>query len=161
LLPDFEDAGYQVLITSSREDVVYPCGGRSGQLEVDLPLSEVNVTDYDAIVYIGGYGCRSQWGEEDALQIARDAVAQEVVLGAIGCGPTILAHAGVLEGVQATVCTTDAGVKQGQDYTVLMEELGAIYVNQIIVRDGLIITSRPRSWLFVPGILETITAQDS
>ena len=155
LFDDFEEAGYSALVASEAESVVTPCGGGGHDVQVDLALANVNVDDYDAIIFIGGNGCRSQWDDEESHRIAQDAVAHEKVLAAAGCASTILAHAGVLEGKQATVCQTDAAVKGGQDYNQVLESLGAT-CGRGIVRDGLIVTAKARSLYFVAGVLETI-----
>jgi protease I len=159
LFSDFEEAGYRVLVASDAESVVTPCGRGVREIPVDLALADVDVEDYDAIVYVGGYGCQTQWDDEGAHRIARDAVEREVILGAIGCAPTILAHAGVLEGRETAICQTDAAVKGGLDYCEVLESLGAICSNRGIVRDGLIVTARPQSYLFVPAVLETLVSQ--
>ena len=156
---DFEEAGYRVLVASDAEGVVTPCGRAYHDIEVDLALADVDVEDYDAIVYIGGYGCQDQWEDEGAHRIARDAVEREVVLAAIGCAPTILAHAGVLEGRQSAICQTDVPVKYGLDYCEVLESLGAICSNRGMVRDGLIVTARPRLYPFASAVLETIASQ--
>ena len=85
-----------------------------------------------------------------------EALEQEKVVAAAGCASTILAHAGVLEGRRARICTADAAVKQGEDYCELLTSLGAICVTQGIVRDGLIITDRPRSYNLVAAVVETL-----
>jgi protease I len=154
-LGEFEEAGYSAVVASKAENMVPPCGAGSQNVEVDVPLTDVNVDDYDAVIVIGGNGCKSQWNDEETHQIIRDAVAHEKVLGAPGCASTILAHAGVLEGKEATVCTTDAAVKGGMDYNEVLESLGAT-CGRGIVRDGLIITAKARSLYFVAAVLETI-----
>ncbi len=155
VIRDFEDAGYDVLVASKAENAVISCGGGRGEQEVDVALADVNVDEYDAIIFIGGNGCISQWNDEESHRIAQDAVAHEKILAAAGCGPTILAHAGVLEGKNATVCTTDAAVKGGRDYVEVLESLGATY-SRGITRDGLIITAKNKSLYFVAAVLETI-----
>ena len=155
----FEEAGYEIIVASRAPTIVNSCGGGNSQMEVDLQLTDVDVEEYDAVVFVGGSGCQSQWSDTEAHRIAQDAVEHEVVLGAIGCAPTILAYAGVLEGAQSAVCQMDAAVKRGLDYSEVLEELGAIYAHVGITRDGLIITARARSYQFVPGILETLAAR--
>lgn len=155
LFREFEEAGYSVVVASKAENVVSPCGGGGQEVQVDVALADVNVEDHDAIVFIGGNGCRSQWDDDEAHHIAREAVAHERPLAAAGCASTILAHAGVLEGREAAVCTTDVPVKGGWDYREVLEGLGAT-CGRGIVRDGLIITAKARSLYFVPGVLETI-----
>ncbi|MBN1177864.1 MAG: DJ-1/PfpI family protein [Anaerolineae bacterium] len=166
LPPQFERAGYAVMMGSNVSETVSICNSalnpyNQQPIEVEVQLADVQVTDYDAIVYAGGYGCRSQWNEAQALRIAREAVEQGVVVGAIGCGPTILAHAGVLVGREASICALDVPVKQGDDYCELLESLGAICSDAQIVRDGLIVTAWQASRYFVPGIIEVVNEQDA
>ncbi len=161
--PDqFWDAGYGVTIASDAPQVVEVCGNtvRAAQPEkdipVDLPLAEVQVTEYDAIVFIGGLGCQDQWEDKAAHRIAREAVAQGKVLGAAGCASTILAHAGVLQGKMATICSEQPPVKHGQDYCAVLQSQGAVCSPEPITRDGLIVTADRRSPYFVAGVIEMI-----
>jgi putative intracellular protease/amidase len=155
----FEDAGCTVVMASKTLEPVDSCGVRRGAIQPDLTLADVQVVNYDAIVYAGGHGCYDQWEDAESLRIAREAVEQGKVLGGIGCGPTILAHAGVLEGRQATVCLRGVPVKRGLDYCEVLESLGAVCTDAQVVRDGLIVTARDRSRLFVPAILEVLAEQ--
>ncbi|MEW5872262.1 MAG: DJ-1/PfpI family protein [Chloroflexota bacterium] len=158
----FEKAGYSVVMATSYAEVVEVCTESTSDtpselaIPIDLQLKDVQIADYDAIVYIGGFGCQDQWTDKEALGLAREAVAQGKVLGASGCAPTILAHAGVLEGKKAAICLGDAMVKQGKDYCEVLNSLGATCLDEMIVRDGLIVTSRQRSAYFVAGIIEVI-----
>jgi protease I len=122
-----------------------------------LHLAEVQVADYDAVVFIGGLGCQDQWHDAEAHRIARDAVEQGKVLGAAGCASTILAYAGVLQGRTATICTGSPPVKHGQDYCAVLQSQGAICSQAPITRDGLIVTARQKSFYFVAGIIQVIT----
>jgi protease I len=156
---EFEQAGYEVSVASRAITSVNSCPAGTTSMEVDLQLADVNVQVYDAVILTGGGGCQSQWDDEEAHRILRDAVEHEVVLAAVGCAPTILAHAGLLEDRLAAMCRLDWEHKQGLDYCEVIEDLGAICTNQVLVRDGLIVTARPRSWLFVPGMLEMLAAR--
>jgi protease I len=161
---EFRQAGYQVTIASDAPQVVEVCENTVGvdqaakNIPVDISLEEVIVSDYDAVLFIGGLGCQDQWDDTQALAIAQAAVAQGKVLGAAGCAPTILAHACVLQGKQAAICSSQPPVKHGQDYCQVMTELGAICVDAPIVQDGLIVTAKQKSTYFVPGVIEVILA---
>jgi len=166
---DFESAGFTVFKASKAPDVVEVCSTGVGipapekTVAVDLTLSEVKVAEYDAVVYIGGFGCQDQWHDEEVHQIARDAVKQGKVLGAIGCAPTILAYAGIMEGKRSAICNQDAYVKFGKDYCQVLESLGARCSNYSIERDGLIVTAKQRARNFVDGVIQVImenTAQE-
>jgi putative intracellular protease/amidase len=152
---EFEQFGYETLVASNAEGVVRPCEAGGRDVPVDVLMADVNVEDYDALIFVGGYGCRDQWHDKESHRIAQEAVAHEKVLAAVGCASTILAYAGVLEGKEVAVCQTDAAVKRGVDYNELLEGLGAIHGGDI-VRDGLVVTAEARSRYFVAGVLETI-----
>jgi len=161
--PDqFQDAGYAVTMASDAPQVVEVCGNTVGadqpskNIPVDLSLAQVQVADYDAVLFIGGLGCEDQWRDEQAHRIAQEAASQGKVLGAAGCAPTILAHAGVLQGKTATVCSGSPPVKHGQDYCAVLEGQGAMCSEAEIVRDGWIVTARQRSRYFVAGVIEVM-----
>jgi protease I len=151
----FRDAGYAVVVASSLGAAVEACSSE-GFMQVDLRLADVRVADYDAVVYLGGWGCRDQWDDEESHRVARDAVAEGKVLGAIGCAPTILAHAGVLEGRRTAICRTNAQVKRGDDYCEIVQNLGATCSDEPLVRDGRIVTAVPSSADFAPAIITVV-----
>lgn len=162
--PDqFQDAGYTVTMASNAPEVVEVCEDtvRDAQPEknipVDIALAQVRVADYDAVLFIGGLGCQDQWHDEEAHRIAREAIEQGKVVGAAGCASTILAHAGLLQGKTATVCSGDPPVKHGQDYCAVLQSQGAVCSKALIVRDGLIVTAKQTSPYFVAGVIEVIS----
>jgi protease I len=69
---------------------------------VDFSLDQVDVSDYDAIAFIGGPGSYDLFDNKQAQRIAQDAVKQGKVLAAICAATAILAQAGMLKGVKAT-----------------------------------------------------------
>ena len=161
--PDqFRGAGYAVTIASGAEQVVEVCENtvRADQpaknIPVDLSFAEVQVAEYDAIIFIGGLGCQDQWQDEEAHHIAQEAVSRKKVLGAAGCASTILAYAGVLQGKTAAVCPDNPPVKHNQDYCAVLQSQGAICSQEQITRDGLIVTARQKSPYFVAGVIQVI-----
>ncbi len=161
--PDqFRDAGYAVTIASNAEQVVQVCENTvhpdqpAKNIPVDLPLAEVQVTEYDAVAFIGGLGCQDQWQDKEAHRIAQEAVSQGKVLGAAGCASTILAYAGVLRDKTAAVCANNPPVKHGQDYCAVLQSQGAVCSRAQIVRDGLIVTAEQKSSFFVAGVIQVI-----
>jgi hypothetical protein len=66
-------------------------------LEADILLADVNVEDYDAIVFIGNENL-VYLNNPEAHRIAQEVVEQGRVLAALCYGPLVLAEAGVLDG---------------------------------------------------------------
>ncbi len=125
-----ESGGAQISIAS--KGVQTATGSEGGSIPVSIDINKVDVTNYDAIVFIGGNGASVYFDDSSAIRIAKDAVAQNKILGAICMAPTILANAGVLEGKQATV-------HMSQSETI-KEKIGT-YTGQAITIDGKIITA--------------------
>ena len=119
---------------------------------IDITLKEVDITNYDAIIYIGGAGCKSFWDNLDAQLIAKKAIETNKILAAICSAPVTLARAGLLRGITSTCYAGDK------------EELkiaGANYTGNPIEQDGLIITADgPKAaTAFGLKIVETLNKQ--
>jgi len=123
-----EDAGVVVSIASSSLDTVK--GHLGMRVKPDIVLSDVYATDYDAIVFIGGYGY--DWNNREAHRIVKEAAAEGKVLAAICVAPMTLAKAGVLEDKRATTSLPGS----------MLEAEGAIYTGAMVERDELIITAK-------------------
>lgn len=102
---------------------------------VDLDISEVNVSNYDAIVFIGGPGAPDYQKNDFALNICKDAIEKNKLLCAICIAPTILAKAGVLQNKKATVWNGNGEPEK------ILEEFGAKFTNEEVTIDGKIITA--------------------
>jgi len=111
-------------------------GADGGEIEVDLKLSDLDISEFDAVVFIGGSGAISCLDNEDSYRIAKDVVRQNKILAAICISPAILAKAGVLQNKKATVWTNPLNKEPKK----VLEENGAEYQNENVVVDGKIIT---------------------
>jgi protease I len=112
------------------------CTGKyGGTEEAEIALKDVDIADYDRIIFIGGPGAGALANEPEALRIAHETVRANKVLGAICIAPTILAKARVLEGRNATVWNKD-GEKEA-----LLTQYGAIYTGDDVTVDGMIVTA--------------------
>ncbi|MDI6703831.1 MAG: DJ-1/PfpI family protein [bacterium] len=125
-----EKEGVKVEIASStlRESR----GMRGMKVKPDILISDVNVEEFDAVIFIGGIGAKEYWDSEVAHKIAKKAVRSNKVLGAICIAPVTLARAGVLENKKATVWSSEVG---------RLKEKGAIYTGKGVETDGNIITA--------------------
>ena len=128
-----EDAGIEVITASKK---VGTCNGKlGGSTQAKISIDDVDVNDYDAIIFIGGPGAIKYQHDVQAHLTAQEAVNREKILAAICIAPTILAYADVLEGKKATVWNEDG--HQGE----LLENQGAEYVKEDLVVDGKLITA--------------------
>ncbi|VVB69681.1 Intracellular protease 1 [uncultured archaeon] len=125
----FQSQGYSVVLASKG---VKTATGMSGEsVSVDLDLKAVTLSEYSAVVFVGGEGIYYQKINEDPdfQALAKAAAAQNKLIGAICLGPWVLADAGLLQGKRATASETDH-----------IKAKGAIVSNESVVRDGNIIT---------------------
>ena len=128
-------AGHQIFIASNTEAGNFAYGAGGSKVKVDLNLNEVNPSDYDLVVFVGGPGALDNLNNEVSYQIARKAVLKK--LAAICIAPTILALAGVLKGKKATVWSSS----QYKESINILKENGAEYQEKSVVVDGNIITA--------------------
>ena len=144
------EAGVKTVIASTRMGAVRGMLGRV--TEATIPVNELRVDDYDAIIFIGGAGALEYFESPLAWNIARDTVQKRKVLGAICIAPAILANAGLLRGVRVT------GFPAEQDRLL---RAGAIYTGAPVERDGLIITGDGplAAVLFGRAIAETLAGK--
>tara|TARA_Y100000310_G_C20662322_1_gene805448 strand:+ start:1698 stop:2213 length:516 start_codon:yes stop_codon:yes gene_type:complete len=145
-----EQAGYEVVIGSKEKG---KCVGAFGlEVEAVVSISEVDVSDYGGVVFVGGPGAYVYQQDVQAHLTAQEAVNRGKVLGAICIAPTILAYAGVLEGKKATVWNED-----GKQQEVL-EKSGATFVDELVVVDGKIVTANgpPAAEEFGKKLLEVL-----
>lgn len=86
---------------------------------VDITINEIDVKNYDAVIFIGGSGASEYFDNSQAHKIARDTVSGKKILGAICIAPVTLAKAGVLKNRKATVFSSeiDEIKKYGGNYT--------------------------------------------
>jgi protease I len=129
-----EKAGIEVKTASNKMGTAI--GADGGDTNVDLLVSQINVSDFDAIIFVGGPGCLDALDNEDSYKVAKEAVSQNKVLAAICISPVILAKAGVLKGKRATVWNDFAKTQ-----AKILEKEGAIFEDKPVVVDGKIVTA--------------------
>ena len=101
----FEAEGAKVAVASTD---LSPAKGKLGlEVKPDILLEDVSPEDYDAVVFVGGAGCKNYWDDESAHAIARGFLESGKVTGAICSAPVILAKAGILRDRKATCFPDD------------------------------------------------------
>jgi protease I len=134
----FKDQGSTIDVYSTKKGTAL--GSHGGSFNVEHTLDELNVNNYNAIMFVGGPGTALVRINPISEKIAKDTVTAGKVLGAICWSPTILAKAGVLKGKNATVWNgpdTELRMLTSEYLT----EQGAKYTGQDVTIDGNIITA--------------------
>jgi protease I len=121
--------GASITIASSSLSIAK--GMLGAQVKPDILIRDVNVDDYDAIVFIGGAGAHEYFTNATAHMIAKEAFSKGKILCAICIAPSTLANAGVLEGKKATCFSSEAAN---------LKRKGANYTGKDVEIDGHIIT---------------------
>lgn len=125
-----ESQGIEVKVASSS---MHTCRGMLGTMVLpDMLITDVNVLDYDAVIFVGGSGASEYWNDPTALSIAKECNIENKLLCAICIAPVTLANAGVLRGKKATVFSSEAGK---------LKDKGANYTGSDVEVDGKIITA--------------------
>ncbi len=117
-------------------------GSEGGDAVISLSLDDVNVDDFDAFVFVGGGGALIYLDNEKVYSIIKEARTKKKVIGAICIAPVILAKAGILEGVRATVWSSSMEKRPIK----ALKENKAIYVDEGVVVDKSIITAKGPSF---------------
>jgi protease I len=113
---------------------VKDCFGLEGaKAKVEIPLDQVDMDCFDALVLVGGLGMKDFWKDEQLFGIIRSAHEKGRVIGAIDIAPVLLAQAGILEGKKVTVYFSESKA---------IASAGAEYLTKSVVVDGNIITGK-------------------
>jgi len=141
----FEDVEFQIPFTALRQadaeitvlgtwmDDEYKGVRGNIHIKPDLSLAEVRSEDFDALVIPGGQAPMRLCIRDRAICLLMDAIAQGKAIAAIGCGPQLLIEADQLRGRHVT---GDRAIRKG------LQNAGATYLDQSVVVDNNIITSR-------------------
>jgi len=117
-------------------------GFLGGEANIDINIKDVNVDEYDAIIFVGGAGALKNLDNEDSYRVIREAFEKNKLVCAICIAPTILAKSGILKNKKATVWHSDLD----KSPIKVLEENGAIFVDEDVVEDENVITANgPRA----------------
>ncbi|MBI4494065.1 MAG: type 1 glutamine amidotransferase [Chloroflexi bacterium] len=126
------EAGAEVFVVGSGSAEVYT-SKHGYPVKVDAEADTVDARQFDAIVIPGGYAPDYMRRHPAMVRLVRQAHDQGRIVAAICHAGWMLASAGVLRGRTVT------GFRSIKDDLV---HAGATYVDQEVVRDGNLITSR-------------------
>lgn len=123
------EGGYDLVVAdASGEDAA---GDVGGVYPVDIAIAEVDPGDYQAVVLVGGTGVTEYFEYPVLHAIVQEMDAAGKIVAAICIAPVVLANAGILEGVGATVSSSRRDA---------LAAAGAVVLDEPVVVDGNIIT---------------------
>ncbi len=128
----FREEGAEVVVVGPAEPTTYK-SKHGYPLKTDANASTIDADSFDAVIVPGGWAPDRMRRYPAMLDLVRHLYRQGKVVAAICHGPWVLVSADVLRGKQAT---SSAGIKDD------VKNAGATWINQEVVRDGNLITSR-------------------
>lgn len=128
-------SGAQIKTAANKEGVAM--GADGGQVPIDYLIQDVDLNNFDAVVFVGGPGCLANLDNENSYHLAKQAAAKNKVLAAICISSVILAKAGVLKGVKAKVWSSP----MDKSAIKILQENGAVYMQESAVADDNIVTA--------------------
>ncbi len=128
-----KDAGAKAVIVGSGSQEIYT--GKRGQarIAVDAPADEINPEDFDAVIVPGGYAPDRMRLYPSMIALVKKLHDQGKIVAAICHGPQLLISADVVRGRKVTSWPSIA---------VDLRNAGAQWLDEPVVRDGNLITSR-------------------
>ena len=162
---DFEDAelivtmrmmknvGAKVVIVGSGSQESYRGKRGNATIVVDATADRVKAEDFDAVIVPGGYAPDRMRLYQSMIDLVRKAHDLGKLIAAICHGPQLLLSAGIVNGRRVTSWPSVA---------VDVKNAGAKWVDEPVVRDGNLITSRKPADLprFNEAIIEALRAAD-
>jgi protease I len=134
-LQEIKNAGNIVIIASIEKGECI--GAKGGIINAEIELNEINEKDFDGIVFVGGAGSAQYFNNEKALILAKNFFNAGKVIAAICIAPSILANAGLLNGVKVTSFVSEKNhlIEKGAEFTG----------NEVEVSGKIITASGPKS----------------
>lgn len=128
-----EDAGITVKVAS---DAPTATGYSFGEIKADLLIEQADAAHYAAVAVIGGFGAKDLLWEHAGLRaLLQRAHGMGRIVAALCAAPPVLANAGLLKGLKATMWPD-------RNWIATLEAGGARYVNEPVVIEGRVITGK-------------------
>jgi protease I len=128
-----KDAGARVLLVGSGSKKGYKGKRNLAEVKVDTTADKIETSQFDAIIVPGGYAPDKMRLHKSMVDLVRKAYAEGKIIAAICHGPQLLISADIVKGHRVTSWPSVA---------VDLQNAGAIWVNEPVVKDDNIITAR-------------------
>jgi protease I len=148
-LKAMKEAGAKVFVVGSGTQQIYRGKRGKATIKVDIDADKVRAEDFDAIIIPGGYAPDKMRLHQPMIDLVKKAYDLGKVIAAICHGPQLLISAEIVR---------ERRVTSWPSVAIDLKNAGANWVDQPVVRDCNIITSRKPSDLpeFNKAIIETI-----
>jgi len=145
-----KDASARVVVVGSGSKDVYHGKRGNATVKADTTADKVRVGDFDAVIVPGGYAPDKMRLHQPMVDLVKEFYESGKVVGAICHGPQLLISAGIIKGRRVTSWPSVA---------IDLKNAGAEWVNEPVVRDGNLITSRKPADLpkFNRAIMEALS----
>ena len=130
-----EKAGFYIDTTSTEQGIAI--GSQGGEAVVHIGLDEVDLKNYQAVIFCGGSGMVNELDNQQFHKLAKSFYENNKIVSAICVAPVLLAKAGILKNKKATVWSSALD----KSFIKVLEENGAIYQDSPVVIDNKIITA--------------------
>jgi len=132
-LKAMKESGAQIFIVGSGSKTSYQ--GKRGKaiIRVDIDADKVRAEDFDAIMIPGGYAPDKMRLYQPMIDLVKKANELGKLIAAVCHGPQLLISAGIVSGRRLTSWPSVA---------IDLKNAGALWVDEPVVRDGNLITSR-------------------
>ncbi|MDI6756393.1 MAG: DJ-1/PfpI family protein [Endomicrobiia bacterium] len=143
-----EAAGIKVVTVSLKTGTL--AGMMGGKTESDGIIQDINPSEYEGVVFIGGSGAEIFWDNPSAHALARHFAENSKTVGAICAAPVTLEKAGVLKGKKVAAFPS-----------VKKEFKSGTYTGNRIETDGRIVTAAGPEVAadFAKAVLESLSKQ--
>ena len=144
-----KNAGAKVLIIGSGSKETYQGKRGSVAIRVDATADKVRAEDLDAIIIPGGHAPARMRQYKSMVELVKKADELGKIIAAVCHGPQLLAAAGIVKGRRLTSWPSVAAE---------LKAAGAEWVDEAVVRNGNLITSRKPADLprFNKAIIEAL-----
>lgn len=128
-----KDAGARVVVVGYGLQKSYKGKRGTATVTVDISADKVKIEDFDAIIVPGGYAPDKMRLHQPMIDLVRKAHELGKIIAAVCHGPQLLISADIVRGRRVTSWPSVA---------VDLKNAGAIWVDEPVVQDGNLITSR-------------------
>jgi protease I len=128
-----KDAGARVVIVGSGSKQRYNGKRGSASITVDTTADKVKAEDFDAVIIPGGYAPDKMRMHQPMVDLVKKAHEAGRIVAAVCHGPQLLISADIVKGRRVT---------SWPSVSIDLKNAGAAWVDEPVVRDGNIITSR-------------------